>query len=303
MKKTVLFFSLTGLMLSSFTMQGRSSKTHHQSASIKNDTLVFKSGYLEVNGINMYYEVYGQGEPLILIHGGGSTISTTFERVIPLFARKYRVIAMDLQAHGRTGDRAAPETFEQDADDVTTLLRKLNIDRADFFGFSNGATTTLQIAIRHPEIINKIVLGSPLAKRDGVPSQFWSFMKAAKLENMPEPLKAAYLKDTPDPQGLQVMHDKDASRMVNFRDIPDEQIRSITAPAFIIVGDQDIIKPEHAIEIHKLISHSRLAIIPGMHGEYIEEITTLGAGSKEAELVVPMIEHFLDSAATTIRQR
>lgn len=256
------------------------------------DKLIFSCGYSEVNGLKMYYEIYGKGKPLVLIHGGGSTIQITFEKVIPLFAKSRQVIAVELQAHGRTNDRNADTTFKQDADDVVTLLKNLNIEKADFFGFSNGGTTTLQIAIQHPEIVNKIVLGSALAKRNGVPEWFWGFMKEAKLENMPEQLKVEYKKV--DPDGLQVMHDRDAKRMLNFEDIPDEQIKGIKAPTLIITGDQDIITIEHSIELHRQIANSELAIIPGGHGEYIGEITTIKPEFKESELVVPMIEKFLD---------
>ena len=254
----------------------------------------FTHGYADVNGLRMYYETYGQGKPLLLIHGGGSTIQTSFEKIIPLLARNRKLIAVELQAHGRTSDRNADLSFEQDADDVAALLKHLHIDKADFFGFSNGGTTVLQVAIRHPGIVNKIIAGSALTKRNGVPGWFWDFMQGAKLENMPEQLKTAYRQVAPDTNGLQVMHDRDAKRMVNFKDIPDEQLRSIKAPALIIIGDKDVISPEHALEMHRLIANSSLAIIPGGHGEYMGEITTLQPGSKETELVVPMIEKFLD---------
>ncbi len=258
------------------------------------DKLIFDSGYSEVNGLKMYYEIYGQGKTLVLIHGGGSTIQSNFEKVIPLLAKNRKVIAVELQVHGRTSDRNADLTFEQDAEDIATLLKNLNIDKADFFGFSNGGTTTMQIAIRHPEIVDKIILGSALAKRNGVPEWFWSFMKQAKLENMPEQLKKAYKEVAPDTNGLQVMHDRDAKRMVNFKDISDEQIKSIKAPTLIIIGDKDVIIPEHAIELHRQIANSELAIIPGGHGEYIGEITTIKPDTKESEFVVPMIEKFLN---------
>ena len=257
-------------------------------------TLDFKSGYSGVNGLKMYYEIYGQGKPLVLIHGGGSTIQSNFEKVIPLFAKNRKVIAVELQAHGRTNDRDKDSSFEQDADDVATLLKNLKINKADFFGFSNGGTTTLQIAIRHPEIVEKIVLGSALAKRNGVPEWFWGFMEQSKLENMPEQLKTAYKKVAKDSSDLQVMHDRDAKRMVNFKDIPDEQIKSIKVPTLIIIGDKDIITPEHVIELQRQINISELAIIPGGHGEYIGEITTLKPETKESDFIVPMIEKFLD---------
>lgn len=293
MKRTVILFALALLTFVSCN-QTTQSKGDNIRPTITNDTLAFKNGYSEVNRIRMYYEIYGQGKPFVLIHGGGSTIQSNFGKVIPLFAKNRQVIAVELQAHGRTSDRNADSSFEQDADDVATLLKSLNIDKADFFGFSNGGTTTLQIAIRHPEIVDKIIVGSALAKRDGVPEWFWDFMKQAKLENMPEQLKTAYKQVAPDTSDLQVMHDRDAKRMVNFKDIPDEQIKSIIAPTLIIIADKDVITPEHALELHRQIANSELAIIPGGHGEYIGEITTLKPDFKESDFVaVPMIERFL----------
>jgi len=262
-----------------------------------NDHLTFTSGYAEVNGLRMYYEIYGEGKPIVLVHGGGSTIQTNFEKLIPLLAKNRKVIAVELQAHGRTSDRNAELTFEQDADDVATFLKNLNIKKADFFGFSNGGTTCLQLAIRHPKLINKLILGSALAKRNGVPNWFWDFMAQARLDNMPEPLKKGYKAVAANENGLQNMHDKDARRMVKFKDIPDEQLKSIQSSTLIIIGDKDVIAPEHAINLHHLISNSSLAIIPGGHGEYIGEITTIKPNFKESDLVVPMIEKFLNDTS------
>jgi pimeloyl-ACP methyl ester carboxylesterase len=259
------------------------------------DTLHFQNGYSDVNGLHMYYEIYGQGKPLIPVHGGGSTIQTSFEKIIPLLAVNRKVIAIELQAHGRTNDRNADLTFEQDADDIAVFMQNLGIAKADLFGFSNGGTTLLQLAIRHPERIDKMILGSALAKRNGVIEGFWGFMEQAKLEHMPEQLKAGYLKVAPDSSGLQMMHDRDAKRMIHFKDIPDEQLTAIKIPTLIINGDKDVITPEHALALHRMISNSELAIIPGGHGEYMGEVTTLKPGFKESELVVPLIEKFLNS--------
>ena len=116
------------------------------------------SGYAQVNGLNMYYEDYDSGElPLVLIHGGGSTIASTFGNLLPLLSGIGRMVAGGLQAHSRTSDRVGPESFEQDADDIAALLGHLNIERANFLGFSNGGTTTLQIAIRRRGMVNKII--------------------------------------------------------------------------------------------------------------------------------------------------
>ncbi|NGM67092.1 alpha/beta hydrolase [Sphingobacterium sp. SGR-19] len=253
-------------------------------------------GYVEVNGLNMYYEIYGEGKPLVLIHGGGSTIQTTFGKAIPLLAKHRKLIAVELQAHGRTDDRDTALSFQQDADDVVTLLKKIGVDKADFLGFSNGGTTTLYIAMEYPAVVNKIILASALAKRSGVPEWFWSFMENAELGDMPQQLKDAYLEVTPDVGRLQVMHDKDATRMVNFSDIPDEKIKSIKAPTLVLIGDKDVIKLEHAVEMHRLITNSELAVIPGGHGEYLGEVTTLKPDFKEEELVIPLLEKFLDKA-------
>lgn len=261
----------------------------------KINPIKMKSGYSNVNGLKMYYEIYGEGKPLVLIHGGGSTIQTNFGKLIPLLAKHRKIVAMELQAHGRTNDRGVPSSFEQDADDVATLLRNLKIDSADFLGFSNGGTTTLQIAIRHPEIVNKIIIGSALSKRNGVPDWFWGFMEKGTLSNMPKQLQEGYLKVNPNPIGLQTMHDRDANRMIDFKDIPDEQIINIHKPTLIIIADKDIITPEHALELHRHIANSSLAIIPGIHGQYFGEITTITPKYKSSDLVVPMIEKFLNT--------
>src|SRR6478736_8526234 len=106
----------------------------------------------------MYYEIHGQGKPFVLIHGGGSTIQTSFSNIIPILAKNRQIIAVELQAHGHTNDRNTELSFEQDADDVAALLNNLNISKADFLGFSNGGNTTMQIAIRHPELVDKIIV-------------------------------------------------------------------------------------------------------------------------------------------------
>lgn len=294
MKKTLVYAILSTLILSSCTQVNQSEQNKKQTIGKNVNDALAQNGYSEVNGIKMYYEIYGKGKPLVLIHGGGSTIQSNFGQVIQMLAENRKVIAMELQAHGRTSDRDKDSSFEQDADDVATLLKNLNIDKADFFGFSNGGTTTIQIALRHPEIVDKIILGSALYKRNGVPAQFWDFMKQANLSSMPQELVEAYLAVTPNRKGLQIMHDRDAKRMVDFKDITDEQIKTIKAKTLIIIGDRDIITPEHAIEMHRKIAGAELAIIPGVHGEYIGEITTLKSNSKQPDFVIPMIKRFLD---------
>jgi pimeloyl-ACP methyl ester carboxylesterase len=249
--------------------------------------------YAAINGLKMYYEIHGQGSPLVLLHGGGSTIKSTFGHILPELAKTHHVIAVELQAHGHTLDIDRPLSFEQDADDVAALLNQLHIDKADIMGFSNGATTALQIAIRHPKQVNKLVLLAALYKRDGMQAGFWDGMQQATMEQMPQPLKDAYLEANPNPKGLQAMFERDATRMINFKDISDTDIKHIQAPALVINGDAEVILAEHALALSRTLPHARLAILPAVHGEYIGEICTTGKDSKLPALVTAMIEAFL----------
>lgn len=249
--------------------------------------------YADVHGLKMYYEVHGKGFPLVLIHGGGSTIGTTFGRILPTLAKTHQVIAVELQAHGHTADIDRPLSFEQDADDVAELLKQLRIAKADIFGFSNGASTTLEMAIRHPDLVNKIVVASTFYKKDGAYPWFWEGMKHPSFEQMPQPLKDAYLKINPDTNALYTMYKRDVARMQSFPDIKEEDIKGIEAPALIICGDKDVSTPEHAVEMYRKIQHAKLVILPGGHGEYMGEITTIKPG-RDTYPIVPVIEEFLN---------
>jgi pimeloyl-ACP methyl ester carboxylesterase len=249
--------------------------------------------YTIVNNLKIYYEIHGSGFPLVLLHGGGSTINTTYGRILNELAKQHKVIAIELQAHGHTPDIDRPLSFEQDADDVAGLLQQLNIHKADLMGFSNGATTCLQIAIRHPELINKLVLASATYKRDGMQTGFWDDMQQTTLENMPQPLKDEYLKINQDNAGLHAMFQRDASRMLAFKDISNEDISKIRAPALVINGDADVVRTEHALELSRTLPHAHLVILPGGHGEYIGEIMAPDKSSKIPLLVVALIDEFL----------
>jgi pimeloyl-ACP methyl ester carboxylesterase len=250
-----------------------------------------------INGINVYYEVHGRGGdvPLLLLHGGGSTIEVTFSRVLPVFARSRRVIAVEEQGHGRTSDRDAPVRFESSADDVAALLNHLKVDKADILGFSNGASVALQVAIRHPQLVRKLVFASSITKRDGAHPQLWEFMKQADFSNMPQLLKDAFLRVNPEERQLRTMHDKDAERMRNFRDVPDHLLRSLHAPTLIVLGDQDIVRLEHAVELTRVIPGARLLVVPGGHGDYLGEAVMTKTDTRYPELSARLIEEFLDS--------
>jgi len=250
-----------------------------------NDT----SGFAQVNGLNKYYEIHGEGKPLVLIHGGGSTIQTTFGNILSLLAGMHKVIAVELQAHGHTRDRDTPESFEQDADDVAALLNYLKITKADLFGFSNGGNTAMQVAIRHPQVVNKLILASAFYKREGMMKGFFDGLENANLGDMPALYKEAYLEINNDSIGLQRMFEKDRARMLQFKDWKDEVLSSIKSPCLIIIGDKDVVTPEHAVEMaHKI------PILPGTHGSYIGEAMTAKRDSKIPALTVNVIHEFLE---------
>ncbi len=251
------------------------------------------SGYAPVNGIRMYYEIHGKGEkPLVLVHGGGSTIETSFHYLLPLLSAHRRVIALEMQGHGRTSDRNGPETFQQDADDVAALLGYLQIGKADFLGFSNGGSTVLQIAIRHPDLVDMIIPVSGAYRRDGLMPGFFEHMPSATLDVMPAVLRDAFLKLTPDSAKLLTMFQKDKQRMIDFSDWSDDDLRSIKAPAMIISSDRDVITPEHSLRMARMIPGARLVILPGVHGSVIGALDA-GTGKGYVDVVAMLVEEFL----------
>jgi pimeloyl-ACP methyl ester carboxylesterase len=259
------------------------------------NNIPLKNGYSEVNGLNLYYEIYGEGKPIVLIHGGGSTIQTNYGKLIPLLAKNRQVIALELQAHGRTADRNKPLSFERDADDVATLLKNLHIEKADMLGFSNGGQTAIEVSLRHPALIHKLVLASTFFSRDAVFPQFWDIFKNANIKDMPQPLKDGFLKVNNDSVALLKMFNRDVERMHNFKGWSDEQIKSIKAHTLIMNGTKDVATVEHATHMHRLIPNSELAILPGGHGQYLGEVTTLVNGNWESTYAVALIEGFLNS--------
>ncbi len=302
MKKTTIFINAIGLFSIFASCNNQPKMEEVKQVTIDstqlnmNETAFIKNGYSEVNGIKMYYEMYGQGNPLVLIHGGGSTIQTTFERIIPLLAKNRQVIAVELQAHGRTADRDKPLSFKQDAADVVALLNNLQIAKADILGFSNGGQTAIEIALTHPEIVNKLILASIFYNRNGVFPQFWDIFKNAKLKDMPKPLQDGFLKVNNDSIALLKMFNRDVERMQHFEGWSNEQMKSIKIPTLIMNGTKDVASVEHATEMHRLISNSDLTILPGGHGQYLGEVTNLVNGKWESAYSVGIIEEFLNSS-------
>ena len=225
-----------------------------------------QKGYASVNGVDLYYEVHGRagdsGTPLVLLHGGGSTFETSFAEVLPALSRGRRVIVYDRQGHGRTADVDRPFSFRQSAEDAAGLLRTLGVSQADFMGFSNGGQIALQIALSHPEIVRKLVVESAMFSRDGADASFWEGFDHARLEDMPAELKDEYVRVAPRPSDLTAMFWKSVNQMKTFEGWSPEQIRSIRLPTLVLLGDRDVVRPEHGVALYRLLPRAQLAILP-----------------------------------------
>lgn len=253
------------------------------------------NGFQKADDINLYYEIYGVGKPLVLIHGGGSSGFYDFEETIKRLEDDFQLIVIDLQNHGKSEHRNIAETFEQDARDIMAVLEKLNIIKASFFGFSNGATTVLQIAHLFPDNVEKMVAASGVTKRNGMIDGFFEGMSKASVENIMQKLKDNFLKINPDDKLLKNMFEKDSQRMINFQDIDDEVLKSIKSPVFLIAGDKDVIKVQHIAEMNQLIPDSKVMILPAGHGNYMMADENGNADTELINFTISQIKKFLNS--------
>jgi pimeloyl-ACP methyl ester carboxylesterase len=158
------------------------------------------SGYAEVDGLRMYYEVHGTGRPLLLLHGAYMTVDT-MGPILPGLAETRRVIAAEMQGHGRTADIDRPITYEHMADDVAALIRHLGLDHPDLFGFSMGGAIALQLAIRHPGLARKLVVASASFTSNGMQPELHEMLPTITPEMFAgSPIEAAYLDVAPKPE-------------------------------------------------------------------------------------------------------
>jgi pimeloyl-ACP methyl ester carboxylesterase len=219
----------------------------------------YLSGYAPVNGLNIYYEIHGSGDPLVLLHGGMAS-SAMFEHLMPALAASRRVIAMDLQAHGRTADIDRPLRYERMADDVAGVLRFLHIDKAAFMGYSLGAGVALQAAVRHPDIVQKLIVVSvPFSPRGWYPEIFAAIahMGPATAEAMKRsPLYRVYASVAPRPEDWPVLHSKLPDLLSQEYDWSGD-IAAIKVPTLLVFADADAIRPTHMVEFYKLLGGGR----------------------------------------------
>ncbi len=293
---------LSGLMAGAMSLTPiRILLAHAQGATpTKKKDLPLESGYAPVNGLQMYYVIHGEGEPLVLIHGAYAS-SSMWGPILELLARNHRVIAVDMQAHGHTGDTDRPLRFESMADDVAALMDHLGIASADIFGYSMGAGIGLQLALRHPGKVRRQVLASGSFRHDGM----YPEVLAGISQITPEvfagtPMEALYMAEAPNPADWPVLIDKLKDLDAQEFSWPEDDIRAISAPTFLIFGDGDIVTPEHAVEMFRLfgggapadltgLPRSRLAILPAT--------THITVVWEQPERLVSMIEDFLAQPA------
>src|SRR5918998_1952405 len=261
-----------------------------------------KGNYAKVNGLNIYYEIHGTGQPLVVLHGAYMTIDLMGE-IVPALAETRQVIAVELQGHGRTADIDRPLAYELMVNDIAALLRHLVIGKADVFGYSMGGGVAFQVAIRHPEVVSKLVVASASYTSDGMHPELLEMIPTLTPEVFAgSPIEEAYLRTAPNPDDFPTLVAKMKQLDMEPFAWPPEDIQGIAAPTLLIVGDSDAIRLEHAVEMFRLLGggvmgdmgglpKSRLAVLPGT-----THFVPPGSGVLDrADWLVAMIGEFLET--------
>ncbi len=256
------------------------------------------TGYAPVNGLKMYYEVHGSGDPVVLLHGGFMTITNNWIGWIDELSKTRKVIAVEMQGHGRTADIERDITNENLADDVAALLDHLKIPRADLIGYSMGGGVAMQCAIRHPDKVRKVVVISAAFRRDGFVKDGLDALANLTADVFKgSPIEAEYKKLSPTPDDFPKFVKRLLAMSSKGHDIGADQLKATTAPMFFIHGDADGVRLEHIAEMFRLKggeiygdikprSASRLAILPD---------TTHVTLMQRMPVIVPMVNDFLDA--------
>lgn len=260
-----------------------------------------ESGYADVNGLKMYYEVYGQGKPIVLIHGSYMNIPLNWSHIIPLLASNRKVIVAEMQGHGRTKDISRELSYEGMADDVAGLLKHLKVDSADILGYSMGGGVAFQVAVRHPQQVRRLVVLSGTYAHDG----WWPDVEASFATFTPDMFKGTPIQKQYDSLGNDPAKFPEYVKKVISIDLKpydwSREVKNIQVPVFMAIGDADGVRYEHALELFRAkgggkmgdihgLPKSRLAIIPG---------TTHIGMMQRTDWLIPMITDFLDSDLNT----
>lgn len=246
-------------------------------------------GYADIGELQMYYQIHGDGEPLLLLHGGITTIDTSFGQIIPALAESRQVIAVEQQAHGHTADIDRELTFENMAADTAALLKHLGISQADVFGYSDGGNVGLGLAIQHPQTVRKLVIAGTNYNLDGMNPEFLKMMANATPEDIPGPMRESYEKVAPRPGDWPVLVEKVRKLGTEFQGWSKEEISAISAPTLVVTGDSDIVRLEHSLELFRLLSQGNLAVLPMTHH---------GMRLHQPSWLIPILDEFLSLPGT-----
>lgn len=256
-----------------------------------------ESGYAHVNGLKLYYEVHGNGKPLVLLHGSYMNIPLNWSQWIPLLARDRKVIVTEMQGHGRTRDIPREHSYEGMADDVSGLLAHLKIDSADVLGYSMGGGIAFQVAVRYPRQVRRLVILSAPYAHDG----WWPEVEASFATFTPDLFQGTPIQTQYESLGNDPAHFPEFVRKVISIDLKpydwSAEVKKIQSPILMAIGDADGVRHEHALELFRAkgggkmgdlhgLPQSRLAILPG---------TTHIGMMQRTDLLIPMISDFLDS--------
>ena len=220
--------------------------------------------YADVDGLSMYYEVHGDGPPLLLLHGGGGWIP---EEWIPFFTPRFRVIAPEQMGHGRTGDDVdRPFHYHDMAEDTLKLMRLLEIERAAVVGYSDGGIIGLDLAIHHPERVTRMAVTGANARFDGYTSENQEWARG--FDPASQPVEEHYLRLSPDgAEHWPVVLERLKALWCSEPAIANEQLEQIQTPTLLVIGDRDIVTPEHAVEMFRTIRNAQLCVVPNAeHG-------------------------------------
>jgi len=246
--------------------------------------------YARLDGVDLYYESHGSGgRPLVLLHGGVQTIGLAFGALLPALAAKRRVIAVELQGHGHTADTDREMSVPAFAGDVVALLDLLGIGRADLFGFSLGGMTALETSLRNPERVGRQILMSVAFRPEGFLEEIRDPALHAGSDRLPTQadfaeMVAAYRAVAPDPDHFEAFLARCSSTANGHPGWTDEQLRALTVPTLLVMGDTDFMPVAHGEEVHRLIPGSRLAVLPGARHLDLP---------RRPELLLPLVEAFL----------
>jgi pimeloyl-ACP methyl ester carboxylesterase len=248
--------------------------------------------------MQMYYEVSGAGDPLVVLHGAYMNIPA-MGAIIPMLAENHRVYALEFQGHGRTTDIDRPITYPNLADDVAAFMDAVGLERADVFGDSMGAAAGLQLAIRHPEKVNRLVAASVAYDVEGWQPAFREFIPHLTVEMFLDmPFAEEFRRLAADPDGFPALVEK----LIRLEHEPmawEAEVRALETPVLIITGDADVVTLEHSVALFRLLGggvmgdmgqplpESRLAVMPA---------TSHTAVITQPELLVAFIEPFLAGA-------